>query len=142
MDELSSKDYVIADHFIREDIFSNVRSSFITHLPAFTEAGIGALQENVIRHDIRSDQTYWLERKRDVELEAFWQLLDEAIYMFNRYCFLSLSGFGFHFANYPAGSKYAKHLDQFQNRNNRMITMVIYLNEDWKKVMVENWRFF
>lgn len=34
---------------------------------------------------------------------------------------------------YPKGSFYKRHLDQFNNRSNRMITMIIYLNENWKK---------
>lgn len=132
MDELSENDYVVVDQFIRDDIFTEMRTSFLSHLPEFTEAGIGALQENMIREDIRGDHTFWLDRKRDTHLAAFWHLVDETMQIFNRYCYLSLSGYEFHFANYPPGSKYNKHLDQFNQRNNRMITVIIYLNKGWK----------
>ncbi len=133
IDELSENDYVIVDQFIRDDIFAELRNSFLSQLPEFTEAGIGALHENVIREDIRSDQTFWLDRKRDTHLSDFWQLIDETMHVLNRYCYLSLSGYEFHFANYPPGSKYKKHLDQFNHRNNRMITVIIYLNQAWQK---------
>jgi len=132
MDELSNKDYVIIDDFCREDLYQDLKLMFQDRLPFFSQAGIGALDLNTVHEEIRGDQTYWLDRKRDIEIEAFWQLIDESIYMLNRYCFLSLSGYEFHFANYPIGGHYAKHLDQFQQRNNRMISFIIYMNDDWK----------
>ena len=55
------------------------------------------------------------------------------IFMFNRYCFLSLSGYEFHLAKYPPGGHYDKHMDQFQNRSNRLISVIIYLNDEWQK---------
>jgi len=132
VDELSSKDFVVIDRFLTGDHYENVRHFFLSRLPAFSQAGIGALDQNTVNKQIRSDSTYWLDRGRDTELQPFWELVDEILYIFNRYCFLSLSGYEFHFANYPPGGKYAKHLDQFQNRNNRIISVIIYLNEDWQ----------
>lgn len=133
VDELSSKNFVVIDQFVRQDVYSELRSFFLSHLQDFSKAGIGALESNVIRHDIRGDHTYWLDRKRDEDLNSFWSIIDETMHVFNRYCFLSLSGYEFHLANYPPGSEYKKHLDQFDNRSNRMITIILYLNEGWKK---------
>ncbi len=132
MDDISNKDYVIIDHFLREDLYTEIKSFFLGKMPAFTLAGIGALDENQINTKVRGDFTYWLDRKRDVQLEPYWNLLDETMHIFNRYCYLSLSGFEFHLAHYPSGGHYNKHLDQFENRNNRMISMIIYLNDDWQ----------
>lgn len=132
MDDISNKDYVIIDHFLREDLYTEIKSFFLGQLPAFTLAGIGALEEHQINTKVRGDFTYWLDRKRDANLEAYWDLLDETIHMFNRYCYLSLSGYEFHLAHYPSGGHYDKHLDQFENRNNRMISMIIYLNDAWQ----------
>ena len=36
-----------------------------------------------------------------------------------------------HYAWYPAGAGYARHVDQPQNRDARVISLVLYLNEDW-----------
>jgi|SRR5690606_5351284 len=58
--------------------------------------------------------------------------VEECTFHFNRYCFLSLSGAEFHLAHYPSGGHYSRHLDRFENRSNRMISVVIYLNEDWR----------
>lgn len=133
IDILSNQDYVVIDNFLSPSLFEKIRSFFLQHLEDFSKAGIGALGNNIIRNDIRGDYTYWLDRKRDLALEPFWLLIDETMHIFNRYCFLGLSGYEFHLANYPKGGHYEKHLDQFNNRNNRMISVVIYLNKDWNK---------
>ena len=133
MDTLSLNDYVIVDNFLDAQRLQTVQEFFQAHLEAFTKAGIGALGDHVIRRDIRGDYTYWLDRKRDAELDEVWSLIDETLYIYNRYCFLGLSGYEFHLAHYPQGGHYDKHLDQFNNRNNRMISMVVYLNKAWQK---------
>ncbi|WP_262420251.1 2OG-Fe(II) oxygenase [Flagellimonas meishanensis] len=133
MDDLSSRNYVVIDNFFRDELYADMKAFFLQKLPDFTEAGIGSNRENQIKRTVRGDFTHWLDRKRDEQLSTFWDLVDETLYMFNRYCYLSLSGYEFHLAHYPPGSHYARHLDQFENRNNRMISVVIYFNEDWKK---------
>jgi len=133
VDELSTKDYVIVDHFLNDHLLNEVSTFFKSRLSEFSLAGIGTSEQNVIRHDIRGDYTYWLDRQKDISIPLFWNLADEIMHIYNRYCFLSLSGYEFHLANYPPGSHYDKHLDQFNNRNNRMITIIIYLNKNWQK---------
>lgn len=132
MDELSDEDYLVIDRFLPDDLYALIRLFFFNKLDEFNQAGIGARHHFQIKQNIRGDQIYWLEPDRDGELEAFWQLLEETRYVLNRYCFLSLSGQEFHLTHYPPGGGYARHLDQFSDRNNRMISMVIYLNEDWR----------
>lgn len=133
MDELSCNDYVIVDNFLDQPLFDKIRGFFLAHLESFSKAGIGALDDNVIRKDIRGDLTYWLDRKRDINLNEFWELVDETMFIYNRYCYLGLSGYEFHLANYPKGGHYDKHVDQFNKRNNRTITIIIYLNKGWQK---------
>lgn len=133
MDEIATKNYVVIDDFLSSAEYELLRSFFIQKLPLFTPAGIGALNDNKIIEDIRGDYTWWLDKKRDFELGAIWEIIDETMFMFNRYCFLGLSGYEFHFANYPPGGHYDKHLDQFKKRNNRTISFVLYLNENWQQ---------
>lgn len=133
MDELSLNDYVIVDDFVSPNMLTTIHSFFQSHLDDFSKAGIGALGEHTVRRDIRSDYTYWLDRKRDDVLLDFWTLVDETMYIYNRYCFLGLSGYEFHLAHYRKGGHYSKHLDQFNTRNNRTISVILYLNKDWKK---------
>lgn len=133
MDALSLNDYVIIDNFLDKQRLEKIQSFFYSHLEDFKKAGIGALKDHVIREDIRGDFTYWLDRKRDADLYEIWSLIEETMFIYNRYCFLGLSGFEFHLAHYPKGGYYDKHLDQFNARNNRTISMIIYLNKNWQK---------
>jgi len=131
---LAEKDWVILDDFLPSNILS-VSRHFLKErleLDEFKQAGIGALNEFRVEKTIRSDEIFWLERQRDLVLHDFFALVDDAIAQLNRLCFLSISGSEFHLAHYPPGSFYKRHLDQFDSRSNRLISMVCYLNEDWK----------
>jgi SM-20-related protein len=132
MDVLSEHHYVVIDDFLDDGLYGKLREFFNQKLSAFEQAGIGAANQNLIKRNIRGDRTYWLDRGRDDDLQDFWLLLDEAKQVLNRYCYLSLTGEEFHLAHYPSGGHYARHLDQFEGRNNRMISMVIYLNHNWQ----------
>src|SRR5690606_18682797 len=49
----------------------------------------------------------------------------------NRTCFTGIRSYEFHYAVYPKGSFYKRHLDQFSNDPGRKFTMIFYLNENW-----------
>jgi SM-20-related protein len=49
----------------------------------------------------------------------------------NQRCFLGLRSFEGHFAKYPVGSFYKRHLDQFHAVPHRVVTVILYLNESW-----------
>ena len=132
MDELSARDHVIIDDFLKEELFLEIRAFLLQRLPNFNEAGIGAEAQQLIDSRIRGDFTYWLDREKDAGIQGFWALMDECSFHFNRFCFLSLAGEEFHLAHYPSGGHYDKHLDKFEKRNNRMISVVIYLNVGWQ----------
>lgn len=135
MDELALNDYVIVDDFISDDLFTTIRDFFHEkeQNDQLKKAGIGSSGEFQVNTSIRGDFIYWLDRLRDEKLEPFFGLMDELIQSLKRFCFLSLSGSEFHIAKYPKGSHYNRHLDQFNERSNRQITVLIYLNEHWKK---------
>ncbi|MCX2524882.1 2OG-Fe(II) oxygenase [Larsenimonas rhizosphaerae] len=95
-----------------------------------SRAGIGRGQDHQLRDDIRGDSIYWLNpagpAQQDwlMRMEHFRQALNYSL-------FLGLLEFEAHFARYPAGTFYKKHVDSFRNRANRMVSTVLYLNEDW-----------
>ena len=49
----------------------------------------------------------------------------------NRGLYLGLEDFESHFALYPPGAFYLKHVDRFRDDDRRMVSAVIYLNDDW-----------
>lgn len=132
MDILSEQDYVIIDTFLDDALYGTLRNFLLEKINVFDQAVIGTLNQHVIKQRIRGARTYWLNKNGDSALHYFWQLLEETKFIVNRYCYLSLSGKAFHLAHDPSGGHYVRHLNQFVGRNNRTISMVIYLNEDWQ----------
>lgn len=135
MDQLAMNDYVVVDDFISDDQYKGIMSFFrdMEEEDKLKKAGIGTQQEFQINAEIRGDFIYWLDEERDIRLSSVFTLFNELKQKLARYCYLSLSGSEFHIAKYPAGSYYHRHLDQFNERSNRQITVLIYLNKDWKK---------
>jgi SM-20-related protein len=134
-DELADKDFVVVDNFIPEELYQLMSTFFRENddRDKLRKAGIGSTGEFQVESSVRGDYIYWVDRTRDNQLAPVFDLLDELILNLKQICFLSVSGSEFHFAKYPAGSFYKRHLDQFHNRNNRQITVLIYLNDCWKK---------
>jgi SM-20-related protein len=135
MDRLAEADFVIVDDFISNELYENIMEFFheMEESEKLKKAGIGAQQNFQVKSEIRGDFIYWLDENRDLELAPFFELMDELTQNLKRFCYLSLSGSEFHIAKYPAGSFYRKHLDQFSERTNRQITVLIYLNNNWQK---------
>lgn len=134
MDRLAEDDYVIIDDFINEDLYGQIMDFFHQKEASdeLKKAGIGAQKDFQVKAEIRGDFIYWLDENRDSELSPFFGLMGELTQDLKRFCYLSLSGSEFHIAKYPAGSYYHRHLDQFNERTNRQITVLIYLNKNWQ----------
>ena len=135
MDRLAEQDFVIVDDFISDELFRSILEFFHSAEGSdkLKRAGIGTGGELQVKDSVRGDFIYWLDREKDTELIPFFELMDELIQKLKQYCYLSLTDSEFHIAKYPPGSHYNRHLDQFQERSNRQITVLIYLNENWKK---------
>lgn len=134
MDLLAQQDYAIIDNFLEDPALNEIIDFFERKIneDKLAKAAIGTSIDKKIIDEIRGDYTYWLDKKRDENSLSLFNTLDEMKMLFNRFFFLSLSDYEFHLALYPKGTFYKKHLDQFQGRNNRMISMIIYLNHEWK----------
>ena len=134
VDELSENDYVVFDHFLSQDHYDGIMAYFLSKLgdQAFDKAGIGTLGNHTIDKDVRGDYVYWIVRAEDDSVMNYFNRIDEMIALLKRYCFLPISGSEFHFAHYPRGSFYEKHIDQFKGRGNRLMSVVFYMNEDWQ----------
>jgi SM-20-related protein len=64
-------------------------------------------------------------------MQAFLSTIDDLSAYMNRTCFTGISSREFMFAAYPPGARYARHLDDFQNKNARKFSVITYLNRGW-----------
>lgn len=135
IDDLAENDFVIIDDFVDTKTLNTIKQFFKQkeNEEVFQKAAIGPGGNEKIINEVRGDYTYWLSKQQHHELGDLFDTIDHVKSCLNRYCFLSLSDYEFHLAHYPKGSFYKKHLDQFEGRNNRLISMIIYLNENWKQ---------
>lgn len=91
--------------------------------------GRGLAQE--VREGIRGDHIQWLEPGQAVACDQYMELMDSLRQALNRGLFMGLEDYESHFALYPPGAFYRKHVDRFRDDDKRMVSAVLYLNEAW-----------
>lgn len=100
----------------------------------FKEAGIGNKDLYQQNKTIRGDVIRWVDRDNTSQrCHFFFDFIEELSTYLNMTCYLGIRSQELHFAMYPAGSFYKRHLDAFQNNNARKISVVCYLNENWEE---------
>lgn len=97
---------------------------------ALITAGIGRGRDHHRRVDIRGDAIQWLDRE-SLAQRRYLDAMGELQLALNQALFLGLFEYEAHFAYYPSGAFYKRHLDSFRGRANRVISTVSYLNPDW-----------
>lgn len=97
----------------------------------FHRAGIGRDLDHQVDADIRRDRIYWLDPKSPVQA-GFLNSMERLRLALNQWLFLGLFEFEGHFAHYPPGGFYKRHLDSFRGAANRMVSVVFYLNRSWQ----------
>jgi SM-20-related protein len=96
----------------------------------FDDAGIGRLQQLQQNSFVRRDAIAWING--DSSAGRDWLAWSARLQQYlNRHLFMGLFSFESHFAHYPPGSFYKKHLDAFKGQANRVLSVVVYLNPDW-----------
>jgi SM-20-related protein len=134
-DGLADKGYAIIDQFLSEQEATNIRNldDFKNALLHFKKASIGKNTDKQINEGVRGDYIQWIEKQTAAEsIKVYLNRLEELIAYINRALFLSLKDYEVHKTVYPAGTFYKRHLDQFKKDDHRKLSIICYLNEDWK----------
>jgi len=132
--EIYSNSYVVVDNFVDEAFRKALlkEQTDLLNQGQFTKAAVGKGDQKQVRAEIRSDEVLWMDATSLSPLQAiFWEKVAEVQQVLNRRCFLGLKSFEGHFARYPIGSFYKRHLDQFHAVPHRIVTIILYLNESW-----------
>lgn len=98
---------------------------------ALARASVGRGNGQLVDADIRGDHIQWLGRGETPATDQYLDLLDQLREALNRELFLGLEDYECHFALYPPGSFYRRHVDRFRDDDRRTVTTVFYLNADW-----------
>ncbi len=98
---------------------------------SFKKSAIGNRTNEEIDRSVRGDFILWMDETSANEAEKlFFGKINEFVNYLNKTCFLGILHKEFHYAVYPKGTFYKRHLDTFQNDDRRKLSIVCYLNED------------
>lgn len=98
---------------------------------ALAPAGVGRGAQQQIREGVRGDQIQWLEAGQAAACDQYLRVFDQLRVALNKGLYLGLEDFEGHFALYPPGAFYQKHVDRFRDDDRRAVSAVFYLNQDW-----------
>ncbi len=136
IEDLTSKQYSIIDNFFTSEEVVALRQSLLDKYEedAFKKSAIGNRTNEVIKKAIRGDIILWIDENNiNPSEQLFFNKINDLKDYLNRTCFLGINQKEFHYAIYPEGTFYKRHLDTFQNDDRRKLSFVCYLNEEnWK----------
>lgn len=127
LDDLNEYGFAIINDAYSIEYTQSLVQECSTHLAEFRAAGV---QSGVISH-IRSDHILWIDDQLPIaqhHLHALQQLSENL----NQAFYLGIKEVEAHFACYNAGEFYALHRDNPQQKNDRVISTVFYLHENWQ----------
>jgi SM-20-related protein len=99
---------------------------------ALRVAGIGRGLDKTRDRSVRRDKIAWLQGETAAQSGLF-QAFETIRCGLNQRLFLGLKRFETHYATYHPGDFYRKHVDSFQGRASRVVSVVLYLNENWQQ---------
>jgi SM-20-related protein len=96
----------------------------------FAPAGIGRGKDHKHDHLVRGDVISWLDAEKEAD-HAYLTLMEGLRVSLNEQLFLGLLDYEGHYAIYGAGTGYEKHLDALTGQKNRLLSTVVYLDDEW-----------
>lgn len=123
-------DFIATGTMVLDDVFE---ADDLTALQA--ESGFIDYKEAHLTHGeresaIRGDSIRWIDESCPVGL-AYLGAIDELGRYFNQTLYAGIRSSEAHYACYPAGFGYKWHSDNPKGRDERVISAVFYLNDNW-----------
>lgn len=129
--DLANQGYVVLDHPLPDHVLQSLLQR-VTQLSwqEFKPAGIGRQDNYRLSANTRRDRIHWLSGP-DEDTAAYFEWIEALRLAVNRELFLGLFDYECHFAWYPPGGYYKKHVDAFRGESNRRLSTILYLNANW-----------
>jgi SM-20-related protein len=99
---------------------------------SLSRSRVGRGSEMQVAVAIRGDSIEWLhENEASPAVVELLQRLDAIRTAMNERLYLGLVDTEAHFAHYPPGSGYQRHLDRFRSLDTRTLSLVVHLGDPW-----------
>ncbi|MFA0144241.1 SM-20 protein [Vibrio kanaloae] len=128
IDALSTYGYFVWDDFLTHEEVVALKDCIPE---AWKKAKIGRNDDVTQESTIRSDKIQWVNRDTGEPASLFLDKMERIRLAANQAFFLGLFEYEAHFAKYEKGDFYQKHLDCFKGNENRRLTTVFYMNDEW-----------
>ncbi|HEX4910390.1 MAG TPA: 2OG-Fe(II) oxygenase [Permianibacter sp.] len=130
--QLRQQDYLVIPDAIAPDAVAALRQELLQfrELGRLQPAAIGHGNGRQLATQTRSDLTCWLTGETQVQ-QRWLAAMEDLRQVLNQQLMLGLVEYECHYACYPPGSFYRRHLDAFRGNNARQVSTVLYLNPDW-----------
>ena len=135
VDDLAEQGWAVCESFLpaalTRELAAECRQRHAQGL--LRQAGVGRGNLQVIRETLRGDSIQWLEPGQSSATDAYLVAMNTLRLALNRSLYLGLEDYESHFALYPSGAFYLKHVDRFRDDDRRELSAVFYLNECWNE---------
>ena len=133
--ELATQGHAIIDAFIPAELTSELvrESEQLMRTGAMRPAQIGKGADRRRDGSVRGDLIHWFDPAALTGPQTrLLERVEEMRLALNRRMFLGLFDYEACHARYPEGSRYRRHRDRFTRAGRRILTLVTYLNLDWR----------
>ncbi len=130
--QLEQVGYIVLD----QPLLASLTARLLTRCQAddmqrFQAARVGRGQAMQQIGALRGDVISWLDTSNSTD-HAYLTWMEELRSGLNAALFLGLFDYECHYAVYGAGAGYGKHSDVLSGNQNRILSTVFYLNENWQ----------
>jgi SM-20-related protein len=135
IDGILTQGYGFSDFILSQEEVTALNKAFDLRQQTkqFRPAAVGNQAGKQILTKIRGDLICWLPEEGQFPIETvYFARIQSLIEYFNRTCYLGLLDSEFHYAEYPVGASYKRHLDRFRTDSHRKLSVICYLNENWQ----------
>ena len=133
IEDLLQRKYSVIDNFFSTEEVEVLRNGLLAKYEEdqFKKSAIGNKTNELVEKEIRGDFILWLNEAEAGTVEnVFFNRVNNLVDYLNRTCFMGILHKEFHYAVYPEGTFYKRHLDTFQNDGRRKLSVVCYLNDE------------
>lgn len=132
IEHIAQQGYAVIEHFISPEetlsMANQAKALQSTGAMHRATAGVAKVENSTLRGDF----IHWIEADLASSAEiVYLSAMAELQQAINQTFFLGLFELESHFAIYPPGAGYQKHLDQFIGKTERKISCILYLNNNW-----------
>ena len=132
VEDIRLQGYSIQDNLLSSDLINRLQAEIeALDSSQMKVAGIGRKQDYLKEQNARRDYICWIDEEHPAGCD-FIRTMEVIKQALNRQLMMGLFDYESHYARYQKGGFYEKHLDAFKGKSNRVLSTVLYLNDNWQ----------